>query len=508
MFRGLGPTTLNSIASPDGTAYATAGNSAGWQLSSGPLPNGSDELSIIVWGYNGENVNVSAETTLLTAGAAGSGAASGLQVATYAGGAPRAFVYYYPNYNGSALVNSPAPLSPNSPHVVGMRFVRNSMLELWVDGDMVASTAASNFAAGLRATGSGINVSVGSQARSLAIAGGAMWLRDIGPDAMRLLTASPQAPWQLFDNQRIWAPASAGAGASTITLSASLGAVVQRALSASAGSSAAVQAAGASTSSVGLAVQAARSGQAQLEAAVQAAGVAVSSLQAAVQVSGQQSASLDAALQLARSAAAALDLAVQAQGAQTASLSAQVQADQSVATGLSTYVQAGISAQVALSAAVLHQALAAAGIDTAVQLPGQTAITGVGAALQQAGAAAAAIELAVSQARSAGAALDVQVQGGSMAFGAVDAALQALATASAGITTAVAEVGSAQASLNAAVAMRASVQAALQAATQDMRQLWAALSLYIADGLVVIVAAPLRLRFSFAARHITFKWSA
>jgi len=210
LISGRAPSVQNTVLTPAGYAYNTAGGVTGWTASDMGQPAGVDELCMVTWGWNTTPYNVSATTRLAVFGQG----VTGLVIETYASGALRADVYHFPDYTGSIGVNGPI-LSANAPHAIGMRYIRNSALQLWVDGAVAATAAAPNKAAGLRSAGSArLDLSVGTQERAFQQAGAAVWLQDIGEAGMAALTRHPDAPWQLFEPRRIWVPVSAGGGGS------------------------------------------------------------------------------------------------------------------------------------------------------------------------------------------------------------------------------------------------------------------------------------------------------
>ena len=210
LIRGRAPSIRDTVLTPAGYAYNTAGGATGWTASDMGQPAGVDELCIVTWGWNTTPFNVSSETRL----AAFAYASTGLLIEKYGNGALRAAVYNFPDYSGAIGVTGPI-LSANAPHAIGMRYVRNSTLQLWVDGVIAATVAAPNKAAGLRPSSNGqFELSAGTQERAFQQAGAAVWLQDIGEAGMAALTRHPDAPWQLFEPRRIHVPVAAGGGGS------------------------------------------------------------------------------------------------------------------------------------------------------------------------------------------------------------------------------------------------------------------------------------------------------
>lgn len=215
LISGRAPSVQNTVLTPAGYAYNTAGGATGWTASDMGQPGGVDELCVVTWGRNTTPFNVTSETRLAVFGQG----LTGLIIQPYEAGALRAAVYHYPDYNGSIGVTGPI-LSANAPHAIGMRYIRNGALQVWVDGVLVATVAAPNKAAGLRSASSGrFDLSVGTQERAFQQAGAAVWLQDIGEAGMAALTRHPDAPWQLFEPRRVWVPVSAGGGNVTVNLS-------------------------------------------------------------------------------------------------------------------------------------------------------------------------------------------------------------------------------------------------------------------------------------------------
>lgn len=212
LISGRAPSIRDTVITPAGYAYDTAGGATGWTASDMGQPGSVDELCMVTWGWNTTPFNVYSYTQLAAFGYG----ATGLLIERYAAGALRAAVYHFPDYSGSIGVTGPI-LSANAPHAIGMRYVRNSTLQLWVDGVIAATVAAPNKAAGLRPGSNGrFDLSDGTQERAFQQAGAAVWLQDIGEAGMAALTRHPDAPWQLFEPRRI--PVPAAAGASTYTL--------------------------------------------------------------------------------------------------------------------------------------------------------------------------------------------------------------------------------------------------------------------------------------------------
>lgn len=212
LISGRAPSIRDTVLTPAGYAYNTAGGATGWTAPDMGQPGGVDELCMVTWGRNTTPFSVTSETRLAAFGYS----ATGLFIAPYAAGALRAAVYHSPDYNGSLGLLGPV-LSANAPHAIGMRYIRNGALQVWVDGVLVATVAAPNKAAGLRSASNGrFDLSVGTQERAFQQAGAAVWLQDIGEAGMAALTRHPDAPWQLFEPRRI--PVPAAAGASTYTL--------------------------------------------------------------------------------------------------------------------------------------------------------------------------------------------------------------------------------------------------------------------------------------------------
>jgi hypothetical protein len=210
LISGLAPSIRDTVLTPAGYAYNTAGGVTGWTASDMGQPAGVDELCMVTWGWNTTPYNVSVTTRLAVFGAG----LTGLVIENYASGALRAAVYHFPDYSGAIGVTGPI-LSANAPHAIGMRYIRNSALQLWVDGVVAATVAAPNKAAGLRgAASSRFDLSVGTQERAFQQAGAAVWLQDIGEAGMAALTRHPDAPWQLFEPRRIHVPVAAGGGGS------------------------------------------------------------------------------------------------------------------------------------------------------------------------------------------------------------------------------------------------------------------------------------------------------
>jgi len=215
LISGRAPSVQNTVLTPAGYAYNTAGGVTGWTASDMGQPAGVDELCMVTWGWNTTPYNVSATTRLAVFGQG----VTGLAIEPYTSGALRADVYHFPDYTGSIGVNGPI-LSANAPHAIGMRYIRNSALQLWVDGAVAATAAAPNKAAGLRSAGSArLDLSVGTQERAFQQAGAAVWLQDIGEAGMAALTRHPDAAWQLFEPRRIWVPVAVGGGGTTVALS-------------------------------------------------------------------------------------------------------------------------------------------------------------------------------------------------------------------------------------------------------------------------------------------------
>ena len=208
LISGRAPSVRNTVITPAGYAYNTAGGATGWTASDMGQPGGVDELCMVTWGRNTTPFNVTSETRLAAFGYS----ATGLMVAPYNAGAVAAAVYHFPDYNGYIGATGPI-LSANAPHAIGMRYIRNSALQLWVDGAVAATVAAPNKAAGLRSASNGrFDLSVGTEERAFQQAGAAVWLQDIGEAGMAAITRHPDAPWQLFEPRRIWVPVSAGGG--------------------------------------------------------------------------------------------------------------------------------------------------------------------------------------------------------------------------------------------------------------------------------------------------------
>lgn len=215
LISGRVPSVQNTVLTPAGYAYNTAGGVTGWTASDMGQPAGVDELCMVTWGRNTTPFNVNSETRLAAFGYG----LTGLTIWSYNAGALRADVYHFPDYNGNISANGPI-LSANAPHAIGMRYIRNSALQLWVDGAVAATVAAPNKAAGLRSASNGrFDLSVGTEERAFQQAGAAVWLQDIGEAGMAALTRHPDAPWQLFEPRRIWVPVAAGGGGTTVALS-------------------------------------------------------------------------------------------------------------------------------------------------------------------------------------------------------------------------------------------------------------------------------------------------
>lgn len=202
LISGRAPSIRDTVLTPAGYAYNTAGGATGWTASDMGQPGGVDELCMVTWGWNTTPFSVGSETRLAAFGYQ----PTGLMIEAYAAGALRASVYHFPDYNGSIGVIGPI-LSANAPHAIGMRYIRNSALQLWVDGVVAATVAAPNKAAGLASASTPrLDLSVGTQERAFQQAGAAVWLQDIGEAGMAAITRHPDAPWQLFEPRRVWVP--------------------------------------------------------------------------------------------------------------------------------------------------------------------------------------------------------------------------------------------------------------------------------------------------------------
>ena len=219
--------------------------------------------------------------------------------------------------------------------------------------------------------------------------------------------ALAENPWGLYQPivRRVYFLPAGGATPQTTT--ASLDTLVQAALSATAGLTAAVQAAQSTSASVDLAVQSPLTAAASLDIAVRAAQEAAASLSVAVQAPQTASADLDIAVQAALSASASLDLAVQAAQTATAGLTAAVQAAQSVAAGLDLVV---------------------------IEEGATTLFASLDLAVQAAQSAVAGLTLAVQEAKSNTASLDLRVVVAGQAAASLDMAVQAARTATVGLT--------------------------------------------------------------------------
>lgn len=238
----------------------------------------------------------------------------------------------------------------------------NAAVELWVNGILRISGTATG-------TGNPLvswtlhrngNASQGVSARCYAFGTFAKGF----PSALaRDISANPRL---LFDDQRIWVPASSGSTAKTATTS--LGGAIQVAQTATATVAAAIQISRTSTADITAAIQIARTAQASIDGAIQAAGGATASVDAYVQAGSSASTSLNAAIQRTVAATASLEAAVQANASATASVNAYIQAGTIASASISAAIQVTVLASANLSAAIASARSASASLGAAIAL--------------------------------------------------------------------------------------------------------------------------------------------
>ena len=197
-----------------GDAWSSAGNSGAASHNAHRLPVSADRFTAIAWGVTENKIGSSSESSALSIG--GPYFYTGIGFRSYSGSPVRARAYYYPDYSGSVSVDAASVLE-YGPHVIAARYIRADRLDALVDGAVVATGAAGNYAAGLAAIGTpSIRIAGSYDGSNLTVSGVALFLDALSDAEMASISANP---WQLYaPERRLWAVTAAGGGVTAPTL--------------------------------------------------------------------------------------------------------------------------------------------------------------------------------------------------------------------------------------------------------------------------------------------------
>ncbi len=267
-----------------------------------------------------------------------------------------------------------------------------------------------------------------------------------------------------------------GAGATTVTVTASLEAAIQQQLTLAASLDAGVQTERLLTTTADAAIAAAITGTVDLQAVIAAVQSAQASLEAALRATADRQASLDGAVATGQAATgdldavlaavaslqSSLDAVLRAARSADASLDGVVQSAKSTAASLDAVVEAARTLSVAMDAALTQALTVTAGLDAFISGAVQLSV-GLDAALRKLFGVASALDAVLSAAQGATASLDAAIARVGAVATSLEAALQATASASAG-TDAVVQKRLVASAVLAAVLQRAySAEASLDA---------------------------------------------
>ncbi len=197
-----------------GDAWSSAGNGGAASHNAHRLPVSTDRFTAIVWGVTENKIGSSIESVAF--GVGGAYFSSGIGFRSYSGSPVRARAYYYPDYSGTASCDAASVLG-YGPHVIAARYIRNDRLDAIVDGAVVATAAAGNYAANLAATSTpSIRIASSYDGMNLTVGGVALFLDALSDAEMASISANP---WQLYaPERRLWAVTAAGGGVTAPTL--------------------------------------------------------------------------------------------------------------------------------------------------------------------------------------------------------------------------------------------------------------------------------------------------
>jgi len=199
-----------------GDAWSSAGNSGAASHSAHRLPAYTDRFTMLAWGVTENKIGSSIESVAF--GVGGAYFSSGIGFRSYNGSPPRARAYYYPDYIGAVSVDAASVLE-YGPHVIAARYIRADRLDALVDGAVVATGAAGNYAAGLAAIGTpSIRIASSYDGMNLTVSGVALFLNALTDAEIAEISRNP---WQLYASEPLlWAAVAAGGGVTAPTLSA------------------------------------------------------------------------------------------------------------------------------------------------------------------------------------------------------------------------------------------------------------------------------------------------
>jgi len=199
-----------------GDAWSPAGNSNAALHNAHRLPVSADRFTAIAWGVTENKIGSSYESVAL--GFGGASFSTGIGFMSYNGSPVRARAYYYPDYSGAAFVDAASVLE-YGPHVIAARYIRNDRLDAIVDGAVVSTVAAGNYAAGLAAGYTpSIRIASSYDGMNLTVSGVALFL-DALSDAE--IAEIGRNPWGLYAPEpALWAAVAGGGGVTAPTLSA------------------------------------------------------------------------------------------------------------------------------------------------------------------------------------------------------------------------------------------------------------------------------------------------
>lgn len=197
-----------------GDAWSSAGNGGAASHNAHRLPVSTDRFTMLAWGVTENKIGSSNE--YLALGIGGPYFYNGIGFRSYGGSPPRARAYYYPDYSGSAYCDAASVLE-YGPHVIAARYIRNDRLDAIVDGAVVSTVAAGNYAAGLAAIGTpSIRIASSYDGMNLTVSGVALFLDALSDAEIAEISRNP---WQLYAPEAVLLAAVAASGYTHPTLS-------------------------------------------------------------------------------------------------------------------------------------------------------------------------------------------------------------------------------------------------------------------------------------------------
>lgn len=197
-----------------GDAWSSAGNSGAASHSAHRLPVSADRFTMLAWGVTEAKIGSSSESVAFNVG--GAYFYTGIGFRSYNGSPVRARAYYYPDYSGTASCDAASVLE-YGPHVIAARYIRNDRLDAIVDGAVVSTVAAGNYAANLAATSTpSIRIASSYDGMNLTVGGVALFLDALSDAEIAEISRNP---WQLYASESLLWAAVATAGYTHPTIS-------------------------------------------------------------------------------------------------------------------------------------------------------------------------------------------------------------------------------------------------------------------------------------------------